>query len=232
MPWETPVQPSLGPPVVLGGLSLEFTWLCLSVFLQEYVDINPWRGGAQAFPQTSSRGLLVLQTDFGNANTTSCLPLSSNSPGVQLRTILTIHSPMWFYRNNLFLLSLLIGWVCPPPPPPSLFFSCIIFRPAIISACRLLLTEAGSTQHWLLTVLRAAFALDIPAQVIWAPQWGVLSPRGFFQFLSFPTYWKGLCLHLCRHQGPVSSRLLGYVGWFLLLLQTGAKLDIFKAGVR
>lgn len=132
--------------------------VCLC-FCRNLWALIPGGGGAQAVPQTSFRGFPVLQAGVGSANTTSRPPLSSNSPGARLRMILTIQSPMWFYRDNLFLL---ICWVCPPPP---FFISPHVFRPAIISACRLLLTEAGSTQHWLLAVLRAAFALDIFAHV-------------------------------------------------------------------
>lgn len=92
--------------------------VCLC-FRRNLWALIPRGGGAQAVPQTSFRGFPVLQAGVGSANTTSCLPLSSDSPGARLRMILTIQSPTWFYRVNLFLL---IRWVCPPPlfffPPP------------------------------------------------------------------------------------------------------------------
>lgn len=60
---------------------MEFIWPRLSVFLQEYVDINPGGVGAQIFPQSSFRGFSVVHADVRGANMTSCLPLPSNSPG-------------------------------------------------------------------------------------------------------------------------------------------------------
>lgn len=60
----------------------------------------------QAFPRTGFRGFPVPHADVMSANVMSFLPLPSNGPGakksLQMRMLLTIQSPIWFYRNNIF----------------------------------------------------------------------------------------------------------------------------------
>lgn len=76
----------------------------------------------------------------------SALKQAWRNKRLQLRMILTVQSPMWFYVNKyiFLLLPFSICWVC--PPPPSISNVSMFFRVVFISACRLLLTEAGGIQ--------------------------------------------------------------------------------------
>lgn len=59
----------------------------------------------QAFPRAGFRGLPVPHVDVMSANVMSFLPLPSNRPGaksLQIRMLLTIQSPIWFYMNFFF----------------------------------------------------------------------------------------------------------------------------------
>lgn len=115
VPRETPVQPCLGSPVVLGGLGLEFLRPFFPVFLQEYVDINPRRGRCSDFPTNQ-----LQRAPCSACRCQQCQHILSSSSVIQqprspAGSDLTIQSPAWFYRDNLFLLTLLICWMCPPP---------------------------------------------------------------------------------------------------------------------
>lgn len=168
-----------------------------------------------SFPQTSFRGFPALHADVRSASTTSCLPLSSNSPGAQLRMILTIQPPLWFYMNNLFLLILLICWVC--PPPSSLIF---LGQPSFLPAgCCWLKLAALSTD--------CSLHLELHLHWMYLPKSAELlseehcHPGASSTFSHFPLIERGFVC-IC-----VSTRALwvqgSWAGWALLPQKIGVK---------